>query len=254
MSLGAIVFFRGDFVRARTLLDDSVTLARSAEDMFVVAFSLGLTALGELELGDLATAVRRAAEGQEAARASPEPWVVGPALSCLAYVALHEGDLDRAGGLHEECLDLSRQRGDSWAMGISLFDLALLRVVQQRYDEARALCAEGIALYQTFGDLRGIAWCLGILSGADAADGQSLRAARLRGAMEGLLESVGAPPQVSYHTWIGDRSLALMRQSLGESGAQEAIAEGRAMSLARAIEFSLGGERGALADRPGAPI
>ena len=72
-------------------------------------------------------------------------------------------------------------------MGISLSDLALLRVVQQRHAEARALCAEGLGLYQEFGDRRGIAWCLGILSGVEAAEGQTLRAARLRGAMEGLL-------------------------------------------------------------------
>ena len=65
------------------------------------------------------------------------------------------------------------------------------------------LCSEGIVLYQDFGDRLGIAWCLGILStGAEAADGHPLRAARLRGAMEGLLESVGAPVQASYKRWI----------------------------------------------------
>ena len=105
--------------------------------------------------------------------------------------------------------------------------------------DARSLCAEGIALSQEFGDRRGIAWCLGILSGADATDGRALRAARLRGAMEGLLESVGAPVQASYHQWIGDRALALMKETLGEPAFQAALAEGRAMSLPRAIQFGL---------------
>ncbi len=239
MSFGAITFFRGNFVRARTLLEESVALARSAGDLSVAGFSLGLIALGELELGDIPASVRRATEGQAAARASAEPWVEGLSLSCLAYVAMHEGDLDRAGRLHEETLELSRRQGDTWAMGIVLFDLALLRVIQQRYAEARALCAEGIALNQEFGDLRGIAWCLGILSGADAAEGHALRAARLRGAMEGLAESVGAPPQVSYHMWIGDRSLDLMKRNLGDSAVEAAVAEGRSMSLAQAIELTL---------------
>ena len=124
-------------------------------------------------------------------------------------------------------------------MGISLFDLALLRVVQQRHAQARALCAEGIALYEEFGDRRGIAWCLGILSGAQAADGHALRAARLRGAMEGLLESVGAPVQGIYNKWISDRYFDAVKDSLGENLFHAALAEGRAMSLSRAIQFGL---------------
>ena len=123
-----------------------------------------MSALAALELGDFAECARLATEGQAAARASTTPFVQGPALACLAYLAMHEGDLDRAGRLHEEVLDLVSPAGDKWGMGITLFDLALLRVVQQRHDEARALCAEGIALSQEFGDRRGIAWCLGILS------------------------------------------------------------------------------------------
>lgn len=241
MSLGSIMFFRGGYIRARGLLESSVELARSAGDWFVVALSLGFLALGEQELGDVGASVRLATQGQDAARACAEPWAVGPSLSSLACVALRDGDLDRARRLHEECLELSRQQGDRWSIGIVLFDLALLCVVQQRYEDARALCVEGIELNQEFGDLRGVAWCLGILSGAEAADGHALRAARLRGAMEGLLDRVGAPLQMSYHKWMGDRSLELMRQRLGDSVAEAALAEGRSMSLPQALALALGG-------------
>ena len=123
-------------------------------------------------------------------------------------------------------------------MGITLFDLALLRVVQQRHDEARALCAEGIGLYQEFGDRRGIAWCLGILSATEAAKGRALRAARLRGAMEGLLESVGAPIQASYNHWIGDRSLDAMRAASATTGLTGGR-RGACDVASRAIQFGL---------------
>ena len=165
----------------------------------------------------------------------------GVAVACLAYLAMHEGDFDRAGLLHEEALDWSRRQGEKWGMGITLFDLALLRVVQQRHAQARALCAEGIGLYQEFGDRRGVAWCLGI-SREPRPRTRTLRAARLRGAMEGLLESVGAPVQVSYNKWIGDRSLDAMRADLGDSGFHVAVAEGRSMPLSRAIQFGLENE------------
>jgi predicted ATPase/DNA-binding winged helix-turn-helix (wHTH) protein len=239
MNLAFITFFKGEFDRAQALVEESAVLARTEGDLTVVAFSDGIGALAALERGDVAACARLAADSRTAARASTTPWIQGLGVSCLAYLAMHEGDFDRAGLLHEEALDWSRRQGEKWAMGITLFDLALLRVVQQRNEEARALCAEGIGLYREFGDRRGIAWCLGILSGTEAAEGRMIRAARLRGAMEGLLESVGAPIQVSFNHWIGDRSVETMRATLGESGFHAAVAEGHSMTLSRAIQFGL---------------
>jgi non-specific serine/threonine protein kinase len=239
MGLGALVFFQGGFDRTRVLLEESATLGRSVEDLTVVGFALGIMALADLERGDIAGCVRLAEEGLAVARASPTLAARGPSVSCLAYVAMHEGDFDRAARLHEEVLELSHQQGDKWGTGIVLSDLALLRVVQGRHEEARPLCAEGIAIYREFGDRLGIAWCLGVLSGAEAAAGRALTAARLRGAMEGLLDSVGAPVQASYNIWIGDRFLGVMREALGESALQAALDEGRAMTLASAIELGL---------------
>ena len=69
-----------------------------------------------------------------------------------------------------------------------------------------------------------------------------LRAARLRGAMEGLHDSVGATVQLSFKHFIGDRSLDAMKAALGESGFDAAFAEGRAMPLSRAIQFGLENE------------
>jgi non-specific serine/threonine protein kinase len=239
MCLGGLTFFRGDLARASATLDEGAALGRTAGEWWTVAFALGLSALAELERGNLEACTRLAADSVAAGRQSATPWASGPAYSCLAYLAMHEGDLERAGRLHEELLEQGRQQGDKWGVGIVLFDLALLRVVQGRYAEARTLVSEGIALYQEFEDPRGIAWCLGILSAADAAEGHAQRAARLRGAMEGLLDSVGAAMQESINRWIGDPSVDTMKKDLGHSGYQAAVAEGRAMSLSRAIQFGL---------------
>jgi hypothetical protein len=134
---------------------------------------------------------------------------------------------------------LSRAQGDLWGLGIVLFDLALLRVVQHRYGEARALCAEGIALARAFRDRRAIAWCLGVVAGADAAEGRPLRAARLRGAMEGLIDSIGSSVQPTYNIWIGDRLFGAVQQELGTDAYQQALTAGRAMSLPQAIQYAM---------------
>ena len=239
MGLGNVIFFQGDFARASEVLGQSAALARAAGNRFASTIALGMRSLAALELGDLGEAARLAAESREEGRASDVRWAQGPALSCLAYIALHEGDADRAGRLHEEALELLRAQGEKWGMSISVGDLALLRVVQRRFGEARALCVEGIALFEQFRDRRGIGYCLGILGGVDAAEGRALRAARLQGAMEGVLESVGAPVQPSFDRWVGEPYFAAVKESLGGARFETARAEGRAMSLAEAIQFGL---------------
>jgi non-specific serine/threonine protein kinase len=241
MALGSIVFFEGHFARAERLLEESAALAREAGVPSIVALALGLETMAAMEGGDREAAARCAAESAAASRAAGEPWLECFSLSYFAYEALYAGDVDRAGELHERILAHGRAQGDLWGIGIVLFDLSLLRVVQQRYAEARALCDEGIALGQRFGDRRAIAWCLGILAGADAAEGRPLRAARLRGAMEGLLDSVGSSVQPTYNIWIGDRLFGAVQQELGTDAYQQALTAGRALSLSQAIQYATEG-------------
>jgi hypothetical protein len=190
------------------------------------------------ERGDRETATRCALESTAAARAAGEPALECYALTHFAYEALFAGDVERAGELHERVLALCRAQGELWGVAIVLFDVALLRIVQHRYAEARAVCDEGLALGQQFRDRRAIAWCLGLLAGTDAAEGQPLRAARLRGAMEGLLDSVGSSVQPTYNTFIGDRLFSAVEQELGTDAYQQALAAGRAMSLTQAIQYA----------------
>jgi non-specific serine/threonine protein kinase len=240
--LGSIIFFLGDFERAERLLEESAALADAAGDPATAALALGIGTMAAMERGDPGNAARRAAASAAAARAAGAPWLEGFSLSYEAYEALSAGDVDRAGVLHERALAVLRAQGDLWGMGIVLFDLALLRLVQRRHQEARALCGEAIALGRQFGDRRAVAWSLGILAGADAAEGQWVRAARLRGAMEGLLESIGSSVQPTYNAWIGDPLLAAVQQELGIDTCQQAMAAGRDMSLSQAIEYATSGQ------------
>ena len=239
MALGSIVFFQGDFERAGGLFEESALLASAAAEPSIVAIARGLQTMAAMERGDRAAAARCAAESSAAAMMAGQPWLEAFSLTYRAYEALYAGDVDQAGDLHERGLALCRARGELWGLGVVLFDLSLLRVVQRRYDEARALCREGITLGRQFGDRRAIAWCLGVLAGADAAEGYPLRAARLRGAMQGLSDSVGSPVQPSYNAWIGDRLFPAVEQELGTDAYHQALAAGRAMSLSQAIGYAM---------------
>ena len=238
-ALGTIVFFLGDFERACSLLEEGAALARAVGEPSIVAFALGMLTMAAMERGDSESAARRAAESAAAARASAEPWLEGFSLSYFAYEALYAGDIERAVRMHEEALALLRTKGELWGSTIVLFDLALLRVVQQRHAEARVLCGEAMAIGRQFGDRRAIAWCLGVLAGTDAAEGRPVRAARLRGAMDGLLDSIGTSVQPTYNTLIGERLFPAVQDELGADAYQQAMAAGRAMSLSQAIEYAM---------------
>jgi hypothetical protein len=239
MALGSIVFFQGQFDRADGLLEESAALAGAAGEPSIAAVALGLQTMAAMERGDRAAAARCAAESGAAGRASGERWLESFSLTYSAYEALYAGDVDRAGDLHEQVLAIGRAHGDLWGMGIVLFDLALLRVVQHRYAEARALCHEGMTIGHRFRDRRAIAWCLGVLAGADAAEGQPVRAARLLGAMQGLLDAIGSSAQPTFNALIGDRLAGALREELGTDTCGRALAAGRAMSLSQAMDCAI---------------
>jgi hypothetical protein len=72
-----------------------------------------------------------------------------------------------------------------------------------------------------------------------AAEGEAERAARLFGAAEALREAVGYQHTPEEDPWRGPY-LASARSRLGEEAREEALAEGRAMTLERAIAYALG--------------
>jgi tetratricopeptide (TPR) repeat protein len=239
LALGSIVFFQGDFERAYELLEQSAALAREACEPSIEAIALGLHTMAAIERGEFELGARLAVESAAAARAAGNRMLEGFSLSFFAYEALYAGDIDRAGRLHEEAVALNRAQGELWGLTIVLFDLALLRVVQHRLEEGRALCAEVIALGRQFRDARAIGWTFGVMAAAEFADGRHERAARILGASQNLLESIGSPPQPSHNALIGDHLLSALPQELGEVAYRQALADGRAMSMSQAIDYAL---------------
>ena len=53
------------------------------------------------------------------------------------------------------------------------------------------------------------------------------------------LATVGAPVQPSYNTFIAEPFFSGVQRTLGAGRYEEALAEGRAMSVAQAIDYAL---------------
>jgi hypothetical protein len=105
------------------------------------------------------------------------------------------------------------------------------------FAQARVHASEALSLSQELEDPRGIPWSLEVFAGLSAAAGLADGAARLWGAAEGLLESVGGSLAPSIR-WVRDRYIEHARTSVGETAFEAARGEGRAMSPLEAVAFA----------------
>ena len=103
--------------------------------------------------------------------------------------------------------------------------------------KARAYASEALSIYRELEDPRGIAWSLDVFAGLIATEGHAAEAARLWGASDGLLATVGGT-LVPTIGWIRDRYFEPARAALGERAFEAARAEGRAMAPERAIALA----------------
>ena len=95
------------------------------------------------------------------------------------------------------------------------------------------------------GDRANIAFLLeGLLAAVAGARGQDERSTHLFSAAEGVIEVLGVRSTYYYHpdSSLYERTVAAARSRLGEPAFEEARAEGRAMDLERAIEYTLSEE------------
>jgi non-specific serine/threonine protein kinase len=218
-------------------ISEALSLGRQEADDWLISFAVFMQALSALERGEYERACALSVEAEQAgARCDDEVQRAGPLL-ILANIAVQNGDYARAHSLYEEAIAVERRAGESWGLSIVLSAAAGLRIVQDDFDGARGHASEVLSLSQALEDPRGIAWSLDLAAGLLAAGGESDGAARLWGASDRLLESVGGQlsPEIR---WIRARFIDPVRTSLGTPAFESARADGRTMALADAINLA----------------
>ena len=231
LGLGHTDYFQGRDATARN--DEVLAWGRDEGDTWLVSMALFGQALTKFECGAFEDAAALAVAAREAAGHE----VFSPPLLILGNVALVNGEHDRALALFEEAIEGLRLVGEIWGLGILLSLAAGLRILREEFDEARAYASEALSIYSELEDPRGIAWSLDVFAGLIATEGHAAEAARLWGASDGLLATVGGT-LVPTIGWIRDRYFEPARAALGERPFEAARAEGRAMQPERAIAIA----------------
>jgi non-specific serine/threonine protein kinase len=246
-SLGALALAQGNNERARALLEENLSVLRELEDESNAATTLQryqvLGLLGLLALNEEGDYTRGAALWEKClalAREVGDPNLVGQAVSNLGYVALLQGDHERAAALSEEALTLAYELGSAGVEFApeAMVNLGLATLNQGDHKRAAASFKEALAVSKKAGKKPTVINALMGMASLAGSLGEANRAARLWGAAQAAREATGIalpPGERALH----EPYLASARSRLGEAAWEEALGDGRAMSLEEAAEYAL---------------
>ncbi|CAA9255370.1 MAG: hypothetical protein AVDCRST_MAG76-2517 [uncultured Acidimicrobiales bacterium] len=239
--LGEVARMRGQWEKARGLLDDSVRRAREGGMPLGIARSLFFLAElaeseGDKEAGALyerSLAVAQAGKGPVFHEAR--------CLLGMGSAAEAEGDLNSATGHLLEALEMAQGVGDLMVSAEALHRLGVVSRRQDKDEEAALLEHRSLNLYHSVGALPGIASSVESLAGL-AAGGRPEVAARLFGAAEAVRDPQGYArsdrDQAGYEV-----DVATARAGLAPEVFMAKWAEGGALSVDEAVAYALRGRR-----------
>lgn len=229
MHAGDLAFVQGAHDVAVVHQDTALALARELADPVALAFALlnrGVVAIG---CNEDERARTLSEEALALFRAQNDAGHVAVILDNLGTIERRRGNAKQALALYEEALGISQDLGIAWLEPNVIGHIA--DVASDLGDSQRAveLYRDSLRRVWDGGDRRHFAGILAGFARLVAVCGQPHRAARLCGAAEQILDSVGATPSPTGQTNF-ERAASAAREGLEEAEFELAWAEGRVMS------------------------
>jgi predicted ATPase/DNA-binding winged helix-turn-helix (wHTH) protein len=277
--LGALASAQGDYPAAENFLQQSLSLYEELGDESGIAVSLNALAVSARDRGDYARAQSNFERSLACWRMLPDRLALARCLHNLANVVKlrgdyqraqwalrqaadifeelgdrtgsawsinQQGDIARAQGdmaaareLYKRALSAFRAAGDQWGSARSLTDLAHVDCMRGDHVAAHAACREALEIFAGLRHRRGIARALESTACLALAQGRAEDALRLAAAAAQLRQSIGAPLPQAEQLKL-DQTLLFAWKSVSEGEGKRAWAEGSAMSLENAVQYSLG--------------
>jgi predicted ATPase/DNA-binding winged helix-turn-helix (wHTH) protein len=276
--LGALATAQGDFGAAERFLERSLSLYKEMDDPWGTAVSLNALAVSARDRGDyssaqyhfeqslacwsnlsdrlatarclhnLANVLKVRGDYSRAQRALRDATSIfeelgdhsGAAWSINQQgdIARENGDLDVALDFYQRALSAFRGAGDRWGAARSLTDLGYTLGDQGDYAAAHAAYREALTIFSDLGHRRGIARALEGSACLAMAQGYPARALKLAASAARLRRLIGAPLPQAEQLKL-DQNLRIAWESLSELEGKNTWSEGQAMSLEKAVQYSL---------------
>jgi tetratricopeptide (TPR) repeat protein len=237
--LGHAIFDQLDYQGARSFFDESLSLFRELGNNVLSSSLVGDLGMVAYYVGDYPTGRRLLEQSISEFRALPTPVQITPRmLVILGDLTRSEGDYERATEVYEASLVEARQVGAPLPVASALHRLGQMACLRGDTAKGTSLLKESLKMHQEAGNKPGVAECVAALAGVGASDGHLDRAARLFGAADALLERIKVPLSPADRAQH-DADLAAARSQADEQAWAIAWAEGRALSVERAINYAL---------------
>ncbi len=238
LGLGRLDRFQGRYADGTAHLEECLILFRELGNQSETADVL--QTLGELaaEQGDLALAGERFEQALAVCRELPDERRMAGIYLSQGEIARVQGDYENAAKLYSTSLALLESLGDERRRGTALYNLGQVALHQGNHAKAVALFQENIRIGQKLENKWMIAHGLAALVGAAGLSADPARAARLSGAAEALLTSIGAQMDLADRVEY-ERHLAETRKQLEEKTFTAARAGGSAMTMEEAVAYAL---------------
>jgi DNA-binding CsgD family transcriptional regulator/tetratricopeptide (TPR) repeat protein len=236
--LGLSLAYRGDYTRASTAAEESITILRDVGDLWTLGIALAWHAEVDSWRGDDVTARTSLEESIAVHRRIGEHWLIASPLARLGDIAFRQGDYATAQRYCEESVALWHQAGSLGGAPHAFSSLGLVAVRRGNYHHAERCFSECLTLSREAGRPMEIPPALIGLASVALARTDAERAAHLLGAAQALCESLGVSVE-SFFKVEFERATATARAQMGEAALAPALAAGQLMDQAQALDYAL---------------
>jgi tetratricopeptide (TPR) repeat protein len=229
---------KGDYPSAQSNFERSLACWRMLTDRLAIARCLHNLSNVVKVRGDYARArwaLREAAEiFEELGDRSGAAW----SLNQQGDIAREQGEVVAAQELYQRALSAFRDAGDEWGSARSLTDLGYIGLEQGDHSAAHSAYRGALEIFVRLGHRRGMARVLEGSACLALAEGHAPRALKLVAAAAHLRGLISAPLPQAEQAKL-DQTLQPAWQVLSEREGKRAWSEGSAMSLEKAVQYSL---------------
>jgi predicted ATPase/class 3 adenylate cyclase len=211
-----------------------------------VALSIALAVLGMTSLmsGDMQKAYEYIRQGKAAIE------IIGNSLLDLQILMMegrllaNTGDLERAEAIYREANHGFQEFGEPTQAILPRSELAHTLRRQGKWDQALLLYRETILYFQDMGHEPAVANQLECFAYIAVAQQEPEKAGLLLGAAQAIRERTNNPLHLPWETADYEQAMERLGEMLGSAGRDAAVAEGRSMTLDKAVSFARTGEAG----------
>lgn len=239
---GRLAVLQGEADSGRELLSEAEStlaqLPEGPERSTWLGHALHGKALAEVFWGDPALAVSLLEEALRLHERGTDPFGVPLALIQLSTVHATLGDVELANDRAEQCMAMSTACGETWCAALARWTQALTMWRSQKPARARVYAREVLQLKEPFGDRMGMAMSMEVLAWVLATEEKYVEAARLLGAVDTALRSLGGALFGHLHE-DHERCAEAARRALGDQAYDAAVAEGADLGFDEAVARAL---------------